>query len=95
MQSSYLRLQPINGRSRSSSHNSSHASDSPGRETRLLHGFASSNSSLSGASSRSSSSSSTSSKGPSPRDLKLCRRFTLLPSKQGFKASYVKVIARP
>ena len=37
----------------------------------------------------------TSSKGPSPRDLKLCRRFTLLPTKQGFQASYVKVIARP
>ena len=37
----------------------------------------------------------TSSKGPSPRDLKLCRRFTLPPTKQGFQASYVKVIARP
>ena len=36
-----------------------------------------------------------SSKGPSPRDLKFCRRFTLLPTKQGFQASYLKVIARP
>ena len=55
-----MRLQPISEQSKSSSHSNSHANDSPGRETRLLHGFASSNSSLSGAGSSSSSSNSSS-----------------------------------
>ena len=55
MQSSYLRLQPTSGRSRSDTHSNSLANDSPGNKSRLLLGFASSSISLSGASSNSSS----------------------------------------